>query len=244
MLSHSLIDLLKGDTMATSRKAKKSVTIKRKINSTDIATREPYDIAQENFTTQRSPKLNAKIIYLVVAVLALSALLLANKKLLVAAVVDGKPIFSWELNGVMADRYGKQTLEGMISERLIASEANKQGVVVSPEDIKNREDEIVKGLGSGMPLDELLKIQGLSKDEFDRQITLQLTVQKILGKDLVITQDDVDNYIATNRATLLATEAAALQVEAKQAILDTKIGEKLQPWFNELKAKAKILRFL
>ena len=230
--------------MATLKKLKKSSSIKRKTNSTDIVTHEPYNIAQENLTGQRSPKLNSKIIYLVVAVLALSALLLANKKLLVAAVVDGKPIFSWELNRVMADRYGAQTLEGMISERLIASEANKQGVVVSPGDVKSREDEIVKGLGSGMPLDELLKIQGLSKDEFDRQITLQLTVQKILGKDLVITQDDVDAYIATNRATLLATEAAALQVEAKQAILDTKIGEKLQPWFNELKAKAKILRFL
>lgn len=200
-------------------------------------------MTQENLTIQRSPKLNAKFVYLVVAILALSALFLANKKLLVAAVVDGKPIFSWELNGVMADRYGKQTLEGMISERLIASEANKQGVVVSPGDIKNREDEIVKGLGSGMPLEEILKIQGLSKDEFDRQITLQLTVQKILGKDLVITQDDIDTYIASNRATLSATEEAALQMEAKQAILDTKIGEKLQPWFNELKAKAKILRF-
>lgn len=206
-------------------------------------THEPYDMTQENLTIQRSPKLNAKFVYLVVAILALSALFLANKKLLVAAVVDGKPIFSWELNGVMADRYGKQTLEGMISERLIASEANKQGVVVSPGDIKNREDEIVKGLGSGMPLEEILKIQGLSKDEFDRQITLQLTVQKILGKDLVITQDDIDTYIASNRATLSATEEAALQMEAKQAILDTKIGEKLQPWFNELKAKAKILRF-
>lgn len=230
--------------MATPKKLKKSVSVKRKTNSTDIVTHEPYNIAQENLATQRSPKLNAKIMYLVVAVLALSALLLVNKKLLVAAVVDGKPIFSWELNGVMADRYGKQTLEGMISERLIASEANKQGVVVSPSDVKSREDEIVKGLGSGMPLDELLKIQGLSKDEFDRQITLQLTVQKILGKDLVITQDDVDKYIATNRATLLATDEGALQSEAKQAILDTKIGEKLQPWFNALKAKAKILRFL
>lgn len=244
MLSPTHIDLLKGDIMASLKKAKNSLTMKRKTNSSDIVTNEPYTTPQENLATPRSPKLNAKIIYLVIAVLALSALILANKKLLVAAVVDGKPIFSWELNGVMADRYGAQTLEGMISERLIASEANKQNVIVSPDDLKSREDEIVKGLGSGMPLEELLKIQGLSKAEFDRQITLQLTVQKLLGKDLVITQEEVDQYVATNRATLLATEEAALQSEAKQAILDMKIGEKLQPWFNALKAKAKILRFL
>jgi len=189
-------------------------------------------------------KFPTKYLYLIVALLALSALFLANKSLLVAAVVDGRPVWSWELNRVLVDRYGKQTLEGMISERLIASEANKQNVIVSQGDINSREEEIVKGLGNGMPLEELLKIQGLSKDEFDRQITLQLTVQKILGKDLVITQDDIDMFIASNRATLVATEEATLRSEAKQAILDSKIGEKLQPWFNELKAKAKILRFL
>ncbi len=191
-----------------------------------------------------TPKFNTKLLYMAVGLLALLALVLANKSVFLAAVVGSKPVFSWELNRVLVDRYGKQTLEGMISEQLIANEAKKQNISVSSGDIKSREEEIVKGLGSGMPLEELLKIQGLSKEEFDRQITLQLTVQKILGKDLVITQDDIDMFIASNRATLVATEEASLRVEAKQAILDSKIGEKLQPWFNELKTKAKILRFL
>lgn len=194
--------------------------------------------------TPTQKKFPTKYLYLIVALLALSALVLANKGMLVAAVVDGKPIFSWELNRVLVDRYGKQTLEGMISERLIAGEAGKQGIVVAPSDVAGREEEIVKGLGSGMSLEEILKIQGLSKDEFDRQITMQLTVQKLLGKDLSITEADVDNYIATNRALLVATEEAALRAEARQVILDAHIGNKLQSWFNELKAKAKILRFL
>lgn len=193
----------------------------------------------------RAPrKFPTKYLYLVVALLALSALVLANKGMLVAAVVDGKPIFRWELNGVLVDRYGKQTLEGMISEKLIAGEAQKNGVVMNPAEVAAREEEIVKSLGGGMSLEEILKIQGLSKDEFDRQITLQLTVQKILGKDLTIMEADIDNFIATNRATLVATETALLRMEAKQAILDAHIGQKLQPWFNELKEKAKIFRFL
>lgn len=187
---------------------------------------------------------NSKLLYLVIAILALSALVLANKGILLAAVVDGKPIFSWELNRVLVDRYGKQTLEGMVSETLIASEARKQSVIVAPAEISAREEEIVKGLGSGMRLEEILKIQGLSKDEFDRQITMQLTVQKLLGRDLTITDADVDNFIASNRAMLVATEEAALRTEAKQAILDAHVGQKLQGWFNELKSKAKIFRFL
>lgn len=189
-------------------------------------------------------KFPTKYLYLIVALLVLSAFVLANKGMLVAALVDGRPIWSWELNRVLFNRYGKQTLEGMVSETLIVGEARKQGVAVASAEVNAREEEIVKGLGGGMSLEEILKIQGLSKDEFDRQITMQLTVQKLLGKDLTITNADIDNFIATNRATLIATEEASLQMEAKQAILDAKIGEKLQPWFNELKAKTKILRFL
>ena len=220
--------------MATRKTARKKTSTKKEITA-DIVT-----------TAQSAParKFNTKVLYLIIGLLALSALLLANKSLLVAAVVDGRPVWSWELNRVLVDRYGKQTLEGIISEKLIAGEAQKNNVVLNPAEVSAREEEIVKGLGGGMSLEEILKIQGLSKDEFDRQISLQLTVQKILGKDLTITEGDIDNYIATNRATLVATETASLRTEAKQAILDAHIGEKLQPWFNELKTKAKILRFL
>ncbi|MBI3577760.1 SurA N-terminal domain-containing protein [Candidatus Gottesmanbacteria bacterium] len=188
---------------------------------------------------------NTKLLYAVVGLLVASALLIANKSWVVAGVVNGKPIWSWQLNRVLTSRFGKQTLEGMISEQLIADEAAKQGVVVSKEDIDKKQGEILKTLGGGnVKIDDLLKYQGITKADFDNQIRLQLTVQKILGKDLVITDDDVTRYIATNSATLTATEPAQLRAEARQAILDAKVGEKLQPWFLELKNKAKILRFL
>lgn len=222
--------------MATRKTVKKKVSVKKE-TVTDMS-------MTPALTPAPARKINTKILYLIVLLLALSALLLANKSLLLSAVVDGRPVFSWELNRVLVDRYGKQTLEGIISEKLIATEAQKNGVVLSTAEVASREEEIVKSLGNGMSLEEILKIQGLSKGEFDKQITLQLTVQKILGKDLTITETDVDNYIASNRAQLVATEEATLRTEARQAILDAHIGEKLQPWFNELKTKAKILRFL
>lgn len=194
-------------------------------------------------TAPMQPK-NKKLLYLVVGLLAVSALLIANKTWVVAGVVNGKPIWSWELNKTMTDRFGKQTLEGMISERLIADEANKQGVSVSKSDVEKKQAEILKTLGANVSVDELLKYQGITRNDFDNQIKLQLTVQKILGKDLVITDDDVMRFIATNGATLTATDPAMLREEAKQAIMDAKVGEKLQGWFLELKNKAKVLRFL
>lgn len=187
---------------------------------------------------------NTKVLYLIVALLALSALLITNKQLLVVSVVNNKPIWSWQLNKTMMDRFGKQTLEGMISEELISEEAKKQGVVVTPQDLALKQAEILKTLGQNISVDELLKYQGITRAEFDNQIRLQLLVQKILGKDITITETDVDDYVTKNRATLVASEPAELRTEARQAILDAKVGEKLQAWFTELKTKAKILRFI
>lgn len=195
-------------------------------------------------TTAPLAKPSRKGLYLILLLILVAAFLLTRKGLLIAAVVNGRPIFRWDLNKVLEQRFGKQTLEGMISESLIADAAKKQNVEITPADVDAKEQSIVKSLGANVQIEELLKYQGMSKEDFDNQVRLQLTVQRVLGKDIQITDDDVNNYIATNRATLVATEEAKLRDEAKQAILDQKVSEKVQAWFAELKAKAKISRFL
>lgn len=191
-----------------------------------------------------SSRSNMRYVYLAILVVALIGVFVTNKGWFLAAVVDGKPVFRWELNRVLTSRFGQQTLEGMISETLIADAAQKAGVSVSTQDVDAKQKEIVASLGGGVSVEDLLKYQGMTKADFDSQVKLQLTVQQILGKDIVISENDIDAFIATNRATLVSTQPAQLRDEARQAILDQKIGERLQPWFEELKQKAQISRFL
>lgn len=205
---------------------------------------EMIDTKTEDLVPVEPPRRKFKLIYIFVIAIGLTVLLFMNKGLIVAAIVNGKPIFRWSLNGVLVSRFGQQTLEGMISEQLIADAARDANIRVTQEEIDQKEIEIVGSLGNGVSLDELLKYQGMSKSDFDGQIKLQMTVQKLLGKDITITDSDIDNFIATNQATLRATEPAALKEEARAAILEQKVGEKIQPWFLELKQKAQILRFL
>lgn len=202
------------------------------------------DTKTEDLAPVAPPRRTFKLIYFFVIAIGLTVLLFTNKGLIVAAIVNGRPIFRWSLNRVLVSRFGQQTLEGMISEQLIMDAARDANIRVTQEEIDQKEIEIVGSLGSGVSLDELLKYQGMSKSDFDGQIRLQMTVQKLLGKDITITDGDIDNFIATNQATLRATEPAALKDEARAAILEQKVGEKIQPWFLELKQKAQILRFL
>lgn len=181
---------------------------------------------------------------LIIVVLGLVVFFVSHKGLLVAAVVDGRPIFRWQLNSVMVSRYGQQTLDSMISQSLIDQEAKKAGVTVSQADIAKKESDLLGTLGSNVSLDDVLKYQGMTKTDFEDQLKLQLSVEKLLGKDITVTDAEIDNYIATNGSTLTATDEAGLRAEAKQAIFSEQINAKLQTWFTGIKAKASILRFL
>jgi hypothetical protein len=181
---------------------------------------------------------------LVILVLGLIAVFIGNKGLFIAAIVNGKPIFRWELSSVLVSRFGKQTLEGIVSERLIAQEAAKSGVSVTQADIAAKTKSLVASLGGGMTIEQLLQYQGMTRADFDNQLKLQLTVEKLLGKDVVVSDAEVASYIATNSASLTATDAAGMKAEAAEAIRSARINDKLQPWFTALKSKAQILRFL
>lgn len=192
----------------------------------------------------RMPRVSKRWLIVGALVILLGALVLANKGLVFAAIVNGKPIFSWELNQTLKSRFGQQTLEGMIGERLVAEEAAKQGVAVSAEELEAKRQEVVASLGGEAQFTDLLSFQGMTREDFENQIRLQLLVQKLLGGDVEVTEEEVDVYIRDNRATLTATEPAQLRVEARNVILDQKVSEKIQPWFLELKNNAKIMRFL
>lgn len=181
------------------------------------------------------------LIGLVVLLLVLAS---ANKGLILAAVVDGQPVFSWQLNNTLRTRYGQQTLEGMIGEVLIEKEAKKSGVAISNEEIQSKQKEILSSLGTEVSLTDFLQFQGLTEADFNQQLRVQLTVEKLLSKDLVVTDADIDNYIATSSSLLTATEPAALREEAKKAIIGNAVSEKLQEWFLELRQKSNVVKFL
>ncbi|EKD68033.1 MAG: PpiC-type peptidyl-prolyl cis-trans isomerase [uncultured bacterium] len=166
-----------------------------------------------------------------------------NRGWIVSAIVNGKPIFRWTVNSTLMSRFGKQTLENMITETLIANEAKKENIVITQKEIDAKEQEVLKSFGGNVTLDEVLKFQGMTKADFDEQIKLQMLLTKIIGKDIKITDEEVATYRTNNSTSLVATEEASLQAEAREAILTQKVGEKIQPWFTELRSKAKIFTF-
>ena len=186
------------------------------------------------------PKL-IPVLLLMIVVLGLLGYLFKDK--IVVAVVNGKPIFRYELSQRLVSNYGKEALENIIVEELVKEEAKKQKVDISEEDL-NAEIERIKGTLGGMKLEDALGIQGLSLDEFKTQIKIRLQVNRILEKTISVTDEEINEYVKTNTETLTATSEAEKRTEAAAILKEQKIGEKIQSWVSELLSQAKISRFL
>jgi hypothetical protein len=226
----------------TSPKSKKTVR----------ETHEMIDIKTENLLPNQSTPVAAEgsgfykhrwTVFLIVLIAAVG-IYFGSKGYLVAATVNGQPIFGWDLESTMMSRYGSQTLDALISERLVAGAAQKSGITVTQKDVDTKIAALMKTLGPNVKLDDLLAYQGVTKDEFENQVKLQLTIEKLLGKDIKISDSDVADYITKNKDTLTATDEAGMQAEAQQALFSQAISQKVQPWFTDLKQKASVVKLL
>lgn len=176
-------------------------------------------------------------------VVLLVGFFLVKQGYIVAAMVNGTPIFRWELNNQLSRRFGEQTLESMITEELIMGAAQKEGIVVTADDVNAKITAITQTLGPNVNLEELLRYQGMTRADFESQVRLQLTVEKMLSRDVAVTDEEVRSFITENRDTMTATDEAALATEAREAVMSQKTSEKMQPWLMELRENAKISKF-
>ncbi len=207
---------------------------------------ERKDTLSDNHHVDSSPKkfpsITTPLIFILIGILV--GILLSYGGRPIVSFVNGQPIFRWELANALISRYGSQTLQGIILERLIEDEAKKSSVQITQEQIDQKIDALLQSFGNNITLESFLSFQGLQKRDLDRQIKLQLTVEELLLKDMPITDADIQAYIATNQARLVATDHARLKEEARSAIAEERISENLRSWLDALKEKANIQIFL
>lgn len=202
-------------------------------------------IPKLKFVLKLNPKIK-KILIILVVLLSLSALAFNFKSLLVAAVVDGKPVSRLYLDRQLEKQGGKQVLENEVVKILILNEAKKQKLDVTSDEIDKKIKEIETQVTTGgSSLDSLLEAQGQTRDSLKEQIKVQLIIEKALAKDISITDQEVKDYYDKNKASYAKdSKFDDLKEQIKGDLVQQKIGEKFQPWLDELKKKAKIYYFI
>lgn len=183
------------------------------------------------------------IVFLIVLILTGLAYFLKGQ--FIVATVNGQPIWRSTLINELEKQGGKQTLEGLITKTLIFQEAKKQKVNVSEEEIGQEIKKIEESLASqGQDLNQALGAQGINLDELRKQIRIQKIVEKILGKDIEVTDGEVEAYIKENQDFFPEdTDTKEAREEIRGQLKQQKISEEFEVWIGALYGQAKISYF-
>lgn len=204
-------------------------------------------VEKQTTTTPKQPvKIRKAYVFLVLGVILFAALLFLFRSWFVAAVVNGQPVSRMSVIQEAEKQSGKQALETLVRNNLIEQEARKQNVTVSDKEI---DDEIKKVEGQlakqGQKIDQVLAMQGMDKSDLRGLIRLDKMVGKIVGKDIKVTDAEVDAYIEKNREALPEGQnEAELRASVKEQLNQQKLNEKVRTWLTDLQKRANIMYFV
>ena len=193
--------------------------------------------------TLQPPRRPSKL-FLLLVIVGLGLLLWRYKSAFIVALVNNKPITRWQLNQVLASRYGAQTLDNLVTQSLVESEINRLNIEVSQDEISAKIQEIETTLPQGMTLTQALELQGTTLVDFTNQLQLQLAVNKHLESQVQISDDDITKYLTENKSLLTASSPAEMRKEAEDTIRADKTRELVDKWLADLQAQAKVYKFL
>lgn len=186
-----------------------------------------------------------RLLLLAGIILFVALLVFLLKSWFIVAVVNRTPITRLSLDQELEKQGGKQVLDNRVTEILIFQEAQKQKVQVSDADIDARIKEIENQLSSqGQNLDSLLAAQGQTRESLRGQVKIPMLVEKLLGKDIQISDADISAYFESNKAFYpKGTTLESKKESIKNELYQQKLQEKFQTWIADLKQQAKIYYF-
>ncbi|MBP9719050.1 MAG: SurA N-terminal domain-containing protein [Candidatus Levybacteria bacterium] len=220
--------------MATIKKA--TAVAKRKSPAPKVSSE---SIAET--TAPMAVKVSKKYLLIGGVVVLLAVALYTFRSFFIVATVNGQPISRLSLIQELEKQGGKQTLTTIVTKTLIEQEAAKKNIVVSQKDIDTELKQIEANLAKqGQTLDQVLQLQGMTRDALTAQIKTQKLVEKLVGP-VTVTDKEISDYIAANEATIPQTENMnEVKKTVKTQLQQQKVNEKAQALLQKLQKDAKI----
>ena len=196
-----------------------------------------------NFTNLKSLRLKDLILPAIIILIIILLGLLKDQ--FVAASVNGKQINRLELIRELEKREGKRAIENLISEALILQEAKKKNIRVGEEEINREIGTIEKTIkNQGQNLDDLLTLQGLTRQKLKDEVRIQLILKRLVGK-AEVTDKEVEEYIEKNKESIPAdAKMEEINKQIKTQLERDKVNQKIQSLVEKLRKNAKVEYFL
>lgn len=183
-------------------------------------------------------KPNKKQVVVALILVVIVGALYYFRSVFVAATVNGHQISRVELIKELEKEGGSQALDALITKRLILDEAKKQNIKAEKADIDKQIVTIEEQLkAQDQTLESALAVRGMTRQDLEDQLEVQVLIQKLLEKEVTITDEEVDTYIKENKST----DSKDI---VKETLKQQKLADKFQTWIDGLKTNAKINYFV
>lgn len=157
-------------------------------------------------------------------------------KFFLVASVNGKLINRFTVVRELEKQGGRNVTRSLILKSLINQEAKKRKITVSKKELDAEIKRVeANAEAQGATLDLLLKQQGVSRKELEEQLTLQLLVSKMIDNKVDVSDKEVEEY--------LAYDQNATKEQAKEAVKQGKLQDRMTSFLTNLETNAKIKYF-
>ncbi|TDL76693.1 foldase [Rhodococcus qingshengii] len=163
-------------------------------------------------------KQNKKLVFVIgVLILAIGVFLsLALSKDKAIAKIDGDAISKDELYDVMVKQYGAATVEQLIADKIVASEAKKQKITISDEELNKEVDKLKESYGGEEGFEQVLASNNTTVDVLKEDLKNYLTMRKLIEPQIKITDEELKTYFDENKDSLGEAE----QVKASHILIE------------------------
>lgn len=218
-------------TKKVSKTVKKTLAVKSS---------EPRDVKSSGLAGHK------KQIIIGVLVVIVIGLIYYFKGVFVVATVNGVPITSLSFYQELQKADGKKTLNNIISKMLVMQEAQKRNLKVADSEVKSEIKKIEETVTKqGQKLDTLLVAQGMTRADLEERIRLQKLVDKMISKDVNITDTEINDFISKNQASIPeGANPADTKEQVRQQLKQQKYDLQFQKLLDDLQKKAKIKYFI
>lgn len=174
-------------------------------------------------------KENKKLVSIIaVLILAIGVFLsLALPKDKAVAKVDGEAISKDELYDVMVEQYGAATVEQLIADKIVDSEAKKEKVTITDEELNEEVDKLKESYGGEDVFNQMLESNNTTLDVLKEDLKNYLTIRKLLEPQIEITDEELQTYFEENKDSFGEAE----QVKASHILVEDEATA------NEIKQK-------
>lgn len=193
----------------------------------------------------RFPKFKFKYLLPLIGILAIAFLLFNFKSLFVAAIVNGTPIFRPTVIQYLEKTQGMQVLDNLVTEILISQNAQKRNITVSEDELNSELQKIDETLQSqGLTLETAMQQQNVSREELERQITLQKLLEKMLLADITVTDEEIAQYKENNKYLPENPDNPEATEQIVSEIKQQKLPQQYSIWLQNARENADITYFV